>query len=72
MRVAVNRDRSRAINPSSWGYRVMYYQGEHNHCPGCGHSNWHIGRASAQCAFCDTTLLLAANRAPAFDLYEAA
>lgn len=72
MRAPMNRERNRPINPSAWGYRVMYYQGEHNHCPGCGHSNWHIGRTSAQCAFCDTTLLLASTRMPAMEFSEAA
>lgn len=29
-----------------------------NHCPGCGRTQWHIGRTTADCAFCGTTLLL--------------
>lgn len=27
-------------------------------CPGCGRANWHVGRATAECAFCATALPL--------------
>jgi hypothetical protein len=30
-----------------------------NHCPGCGRTQWLIGRMSAECAFCSTALPLA-------------
>ena len=30
-----------------------------NRCPGCGKSNWHVGRISAECAHCETALPLA-------------
>ncbi|RJF93970.1 hypothetical protein D3876_06780 [Sphingomonas cavernae] len=49
-------EHTRAIEPGLMGYRIMYHREEANHCPGCGNSNWHIGRLSAQCAFCDTSL----------------
>jgi hypothetical protein len=26
------------------------------HCPGCGHSNWLVGRSMAECAICATAL----------------
>jgi hypothetical protein len=26
------------------------------HCPGCSHSNWLVGRITAECAFCGTAL----------------
>lgn len=28
-------------------------------CPGCGRSHWHVGRATAECAFCATAMPLA-------------
>ncbi|WOK38021.1 hypothetical protein [Sphingomonas sp. C3-2] len=54
----------RAIEPALSGYRIMYHRAEPNRCPGCGNSNWHIGRISAQCAFCDLSLPLAEAAAP--------
>lgn len=45
------------------GYHIPYRPDERNTCPGCGHSHWHVGRFSAECGFCGTTLELpAANR----------
>ena len=41
------------------GYRPMYHQDIVNRCPGCGKSHWHIGRFSAECAYCETALPLA-------------
>lgn len=40
-------------------YSFMYHDGGTNHCPGCGHTQWHIGRATAECASCGTALPLA-------------
>jgi hypothetical protein len=40
------------------GYGPVYHSGEVNHCPGCGRSHWHIGRTTAECAFCMTALPL--------------
>lgn len=40
----------------SRGYAPVYRHGEANHCPGCGRSNWIVGRHSAECAFCATAL----------------
>jgi uncharacterized protein (DUF983 family) len=51
------------------GYQVAYHPGETNRCPGCGHSNWHVGRVTAQCAFCGTALALALS-VPTFGLAE--
>lgn len=47
-----------SIDPARRGYHVVYHEGEVNRCPGCGRSNWHIGRLSAECAFCGTALAL--------------
>ncbi len=46
-------------NPAERGYLVVYRDNEVNHCPGCGRTHWHIGRVSAECAFCATALPLA-------------
>jgi len=45
---------------------LRYQQGEHNHCPGCGRSQWLIGRSTAECAFCHTALPLADSSHRAF------
>ncbi len=48
------------------GYAMLYRSDTVNHCPGCGRSHWHVGRASAECAFCATAvpIHLAAPGAP--------
>ena len=46
------------FNPVTRGYAIMYRPSSVNHCPGCGHSNWLVGRFTAECAFCETALPL--------------
>jgi hypothetical protein len=41
---------------------LRYRAGERNDCPGCGRSQWIIGRATAECAFCHTALPLLDSR----------
>lgn len=41
------------------GHHVVYRTNEANHCPGCGRSQWYIGRMSAECGFCGTAVPLA-------------
>jgi hypothetical protein len=41
------------------GHHIVYRAHESNHCPGCGRSNWYIGRISAECGFCGTAVPLA-------------
>lgn len=48
-----------ACDPAMRGYHVIYHEGQINHCPGCGHTHWYIGRLSAECGFCGTALPLA-------------
>ena len=48
-----------AHDPAARGYHVVYREHEVNHCPGCGRTQWLIGRMSAECAFCTTALPLA-------------
>lgn len=40
------------------GYALVYHSAGVNHCPGCGQSQWYVGRSTAQCAFCETALPL--------------
>ena len=40
------------------GYHIVYREQQTNHCPGCGHTHWYIGRLMAECAFCQTALPL--------------
>ncbi|HEV2746497.1 MAG TPA: hypothetical protein VGW34_04270 [Allosphingosinicella sp.] len=50
--------KSFAHDPAARGYHVVYRPWEVNHCPGCGRSQWLVGRLSAECAFCATALPL--------------
>jgi predicted small secreted protein len=47
------------FDPRQRGYMVLFHEGENTHCPGCGHSNWNVGRSMAECAFCATALPIA-------------
>jgi hypothetical protein len=40
------------------GYRLLYYPGQINRCPGCGGTSWWVGRTTAECAHptCSTAL----------------
>ena len=46
-------------DPAGRGYHAVYREHQVNHCPGCGRTHWLIGRVSAECAFCSTSLPLA-------------
>jgi hypothetical protein len=41
------------------GHHIIYRSNEPNRCPGCGRSQWIIGRSTAECAFCGTAVPLA-------------
>jgi hypothetical protein len=41
------------------GHHIVYRANSANHCPGCGRSQWYIGRVSAECGFCGTAVPLA-------------
>lgn len=49
---------ARTFDPAPKGYALLYRASAANHCPGCGGSNWLVGRSMAQCAFCETALPL--------------
>jgi hypothetical protein len=55
-----NREQpSFAENLPRRGHHVVYRTEEANRCPGCGRSNWHVGRLTAECAFCGAAIALA-------------
>lgn len=45
------------VAPELRGYAVLYRAPQT--CPGCGRGHWHVGRVSAECAWCGTALALA-------------
>ncbi len=47
-----------SYDPALRGYIIHYHAGEPNHCPGCGRSQWVVGRIMAECAYCETALPL--------------
>ena len=49
---------SRQFQLALHGFTPVYLMGQVNHCPGCGRSQWLIGRITAECAFCATALPL--------------
>lgn len=51
-----------AYDPRSRGYAIVYRPGTSNFCPGCGRSQWYLGRSSAECAFCALALPFAQAR----------
>ena len=56
--VSTLSDLGMSHDPAIRGYHVVYREHEVNHCPGCGRTQWLIGRVSAECAFCSTALPL--------------
>jgi hypothetical protein len=47
-----------AAADAAQGFRPVYRENEANRCPGCGSSQWLVGRVSAECALCQTALPL--------------
>ena len=48
-------------NIAQRGSGIVYRENHANHCPGCGRSQWYVGRVSAECGFCATALPLSDN-----------
>lgn len=46
------------FDPNGRSLPLTYRFGEVNHCPACSRSHWHVGRQTAECAFCATALPL--------------
>ena len=44
------------------GHHIVYRSNTLNFCPGCGRSQWYVGRISAECGFCATAVPLAEAR----------
>ena len=40
---------------------ITYRPGQATICPGCGKSHWHVGRQTAECAYCATALPLSTS-----------
>ncbi|HWH22016.1 MAG TPA: hypothetical protein VNT25_01815 [Allosphingosinicella sp.] len=47
-----------AHNPAHRGFAPVYRENKVNQCPGCGRTQWYVGRISAECCFCATALPL--------------
>lgn len=62
MRATIDGGHERfARNPVQRGYAPIYRENVTNHCPGCGRTQWYVGRVSAECSFCATALPLSEN-----------
>jgi len=61
------QSRALELQIAARGYHAVYRLGLGNHCPGCGRSNWWVGRSVAECAFCATALPIVTHR-PGKDL----
>ena len=61
MGVAIYR-REFEVDPSARGHHVVYRLNESNRCPGCGHSQWFVGRVTAECGLCGTAVALAESQ----------
>jgi hypothetical protein len=49
------------VRQPPFGYRAVYRLDEVNHCPGCGQSQWLVGRLIAECAFCHAAVPITAG-----------
>ncbi len=55
------------LDLSARGYQVLFWRGEVNRCPGCGQSQWYVGRVSAECGICGTALPMNEAHQAGFD-----
>jgi hypothetical protein len=55
-RTSIASDTTFQLDLSARGYQVLFWRGAVNRCPGCGHSQWYIGRVTAECGICGTAL----------------
>lgn len=62
VRVFERATASFAASLAQRGHHIVYRTNADNHCPGCGRSQWYIGRISAECGFCGTAVPLAEAR----------
>lgn len=43
--------------PTARAFGLLYYPGVR--CPGCGSTQWHVGRSTAECPRCATAMVIA-------------
>ena len=55
------------LDLSARGYQVLFWSGEVNRCPGCGQSQWYVGRVTAECGICGTALPMSESNHAGFD-----
>lgn len=55
-RTSIASETTFKLDLSARGYQVLFWRGAVNRCPGCGHSQWYIGRVTAECGICGTAL----------------
>lgn len=58
MRIESRFDHDPSHRLAARPYVLLYRPGRENFCPGCGQSQWYVGRNTAECAFCPTVLPL--------------
>jgi hypothetical protein len=58
------------VRQAQFGYRAVYRLDEVNHCPGCGQSQWLVGRLVAECPFCHAALPITAGSRIGPGLFE--
>ena len=63
---------ARIDHPSWQAARQTYRPGHELGCPDCGRANWHVGRSTAECAYCAAALPLSADTGHWTDLRRAA
>ncbi|MCA1748685.1 MAG: hypothetical protein LC634_03855 [Sphingomonadales bacterium] len=61
---------SKSFGAAPRGYNILYRLHEKNRCPGCGQSQWIVGRQSAECAFCATAIAIADGHAGGSGLFR--
>ena len=67
MHTAVSVPVSFKLKLAARGYQILFHADETNRCPGCGHSQWYVGRVTAECAYCGTALAIAESNMAGFD-----
>lgn len=61
---------SKSYGATPHGYQILYRPEETNRCPGCGQSQWIVGRTTAECAFCSTAIAIADGHAVGNGLFR--
>jgi hypothetical protein len=67
--IATSKPR-RPLAPALRGFQAIYDPNAVNHCPGCGKTQWLVGRITAECAFCETAIPLIDSRRPGSSIVQ--